>query len=47
MLGEASSRARMPALDLLESKGLRVVEKVDEGIGPGGDDADDLTGAVL
>jgi hypothetical protein len=45
MLGETGGGAGMPALDLLEGEGLRLVEKVDEGIGPGGDDADDLARA--
>src|SRR6266508_1247569 len=46
MLGETSRRPGMTALDLLEGEGLRRIQKIDEGIGTGGDDADGLAGCV-
>src|SRR6266436_5882739 len=46
MLREAGRRPGMTALDLLEGEGFRRIQKIDEGIGTGRDDADGLAGCV-
>ncbi len=44
MLGETGRRPGMTALDLLEGEGFGRIQKIDEGIGPGRDDANGLAG---
>src|SRR6266542_763182 len=44
MLGETGRRPGMTALDLLEGEGFGRIQKIDEGIRPGRDDANGLAG---